>query len=90
MPLGQRVAHMRPEGRLRIRDLRGELLVGARDGLPRGESGEDPCSSFRRVRGRLGGRCWPSRASRPADMARADTCRLVAGGVELRFAKGAR
>ena len=47
MPLGQRVAHMRPEGRLRIRDLRGELLVGARDGLPRGESGEDPRPSDR-------------------------------------------
>jgi len=28
MPLGQRVTHMRPEGRFCIRDLRGALLVG--------------------------------------------------------------
>ncbi len=34
MTLGQRIAHMRPERRLRIRDLLGELLVGSGDGLP--------------------------------------------------------
>jgi hypothetical protein len=34
MPLGERIAHMPPERRLRIRDLRGELLVGAGDVLP--------------------------------------------------------
>ncbi len=34
MPLGQRIAHMAPEGRRRIRDLGGELLVGAGDVLP--------------------------------------------------------
>ena len=31
MPLGQRLAHMAPEGRQRIRDLGGELDVGAGD-----------------------------------------------------------
>ena len=29
MPLGQRPAHMAPEGRLRIRDQHGECVVGA-------------------------------------------------------------
>ena len=33
MPLGQRLAHMRPEGCWRIRDLRGEVLVGTGDVL---------------------------------------------------------
>jgi hypothetical protein len=32
MPLGQRIAHMLPEGRLRIRDPLDELLVNAGDG----------------------------------------------------------
>jgi hypothetical protein len=40
LPLGQRLAHMRPERRLRIRDLLGELLVGAGDGLPEVEAGK--------------------------------------------------
>jgi hypothetical protein len=31
MPLGQRIAYMAPKRRRRIRDLRGELLVGAGD-----------------------------------------------------------
>ncbi len=33
MPLGQRIAHMRPEWGRRVRDLGGELLVGAGDVL---------------------------------------------------------
>jgi hypothetical protein len=33
MPLGQRLAHVAPEGRRRVRDLGGELLVGAGDVL---------------------------------------------------------
>jgi hypothetical protein len=32
MPLGQRIAHMASEERRRIRDLRGKLAVGTRDG----------------------------------------------------------
>jgi hypothetical protein len=39
IPLGQRSAHMTPERRLRIRDLRGELLVGAGDVLPKVKAG---------------------------------------------------
>ena len=35
----QRIAHMPPEGRPRIRDLRGELLVGAGDALPKVKAG---------------------------------------------------
>jgi hypothetical protein len=34
MPLGQRVAHMPPEGRWRVRDLLDKPFVGARDSLP--------------------------------------------------------
>jgi hypothetical protein len=37
--LGQRIAHMRPERRRRVRDLRGELLVGTGDVLPKVEAG---------------------------------------------------
>ena len=40
MPLGQRVAHVPPEGRRRIRDLGGELLVGTGDVLPKVEAGK--------------------------------------------------
>jgi hypothetical protein len=40
MPLGQRIAHVRPEGRIGIRDLIGELLVGSGDGLPEVEAGD--------------------------------------------------
>jgi hypothetical protein len=35
MPLGQRIAHMPPERRLRIQDLRDELFVGTSDVLPK-------------------------------------------------------
>jgi hypothetical protein len=40
MPVGQRIAHMAPKGRRRIRDLRGELVVGAGDALPKVEAGK--------------------------------------------------
>ena len=44
MPLGQRIAHMAPERRRRIRDLRGELAVGAGDTTPKGEVVAVRCS----------------------------------------------
>jgi hypothetical protein len=37
MPLGQRIAHVPPERRRRIRDLRGELHVGLRLVFSRGK-----------------------------------------------------
>jgi hypothetical protein len=40
MPLGQRVPHMPPKRCPRIRDLRGELLVGTGDVLPKVEAGK--------------------------------------------------
>jgi hypothetical protein len=47
MPLGQRLARMRPERRRRIFDPLGELLVGAADVLPKVVAGklraEPPC-----------------------------------------------
>jgi hypothetical protein len=59
MPLRQRIAHMPPERRRRIRDLGGEFLVGAGDILPKVKRGDirAPASL------RLDGRCW--RASQP-------------------------
>jgi len=41
----QRLAHMPPKRRRRIRDLLGELLVDAGDVLPKVKAREDPCSS---------------------------------------------
>ena len=35
MPSGQRIAHVSPKRRRRIRDLRGEFLVGSGDVLPK-------------------------------------------------------
>ncbi len=40
MPLGQRIAHMRPEGRRRIRDLDGELLADPGDALAKMKVGK--------------------------------------------------
>jgi hypothetical protein len=40
MLLAQRIAHMAPEGRRRIRDLGGELPVGAGHALPKVEAGK--------------------------------------------------
>ena len=40
MPLGERIAHMAPEGCRGIRDLGGELLVGAGDGFPKVVAGD--------------------------------------------------
>jgi hypothetical protein len=40
MPLGQRPAYMAPEGRLRIRDLHGERVVGPRDSLREVKAGK--------------------------------------------------
>ena len=40
MPLGQRLAHMPPERRRCISDLRGELLIRAGRRSPEGGSGE--------------------------------------------------
>jgi hypothetical protein len=39
MPLGQRLAHVGPERRRRFRHLRGELLVGTGDVLPKVKAG---------------------------------------------------
>ena len=38
MPLGQRIAHIAPKGGRRIRDLRGELLDGTGDAVPKVEA----------------------------------------------------
>ena len=46
MPLGQRIAHMAPERRLRIRDLRGELAVGTGDLLPKVKAGKVRAPAF--------------------------------------------
>jgi hypothetical protein len=40
LPLGQRLAHMAPKRRRRIRDPCGELLVGTGDVLPKVEAGD--------------------------------------------------
>ncbi len=40
MPVGQRIADMAPERGRRIRNLRGELVVGAGDVLPKVEAGD--------------------------------------------------
>ena len=40
MPLGERIAHMAPEGRLRLRDPFDEVVVGPGDVLPKVESGD--------------------------------------------------
>ena len=44
MPLGQRIAHVPPEGSRRVLDLGGELLVGAGDVVPKGEVVAVRCS----------------------------------------------
>src|SRR6187402_2449095 len=56
MTLGQRVAHVAPKRRRRIRGLRGELLVGAGGAFPKVEAEEYPCPSRLRAHGRLDGR----------------------------------
>jgi hypothetical protein len=40
MRLGQRIAHVLPERRRRVRDLLGELLVSAADVLPKVKAGK--------------------------------------------------
>ena len=40
MPVGQRIADMAPERGRRIRNLRGELVLGAGDVLPKVEAGD--------------------------------------------------
>jgi hypothetical protein len=40
MPRGQRLPHMTPKGRRRIRDLRGECVVGAGGVLPEVKAGK--------------------------------------------------
>ena len=57
MPLGQRIAHMPPEGRRRIRDLGGELLVGAGDVLPKVKAGNVRAPAFEG----MGGPSWNRR-----------------------------
>ena len=57
MPLGQRIAHMAPKRARRIRDLRGELLVGAGDGLPKVKAGNVRSPAFEG----MGGPSWNRR-----------------------------
>ena len=58
MPLGQRIAHVPPEGRRRIRDLGGKLLVGTGDVLPKVKAGNVRAPAFARARWRRRERCW--------------------------------
>src|SRR5215204_6602260 len=67
MPLGQRLAHVASEGRRRIRDLGGVLLVGHGRRPREDESGGCPCPSFPRLRERRHGRCWRTSPGRPSD-----------------------
>ena len=66
LPLGQRVAHVPPKRGLSIRDLGGERLVGAGDGLPKVNAGIS-VPSLPPVRGRLGERWRRTSRGRPSD-----------------------